>query len=243
LCEPDGGPGIKVTLGSRQYCAAGETNILGLCYKNCATGYHFVGGNLCEPDAGVGIKQTLFDRQYCAPGETNIAGLCYKNCATGYHFFGGNLCEPDGGPGIKQTLFDRQYCAPGETNVAGLCYKNCKPGYHFVGGNLCEPDGGPGIKKTLFDRTHCDNPKATNVLGKCTIGKGSYGRTAGTIPETSIALKSAPYGRGVGTPAVTIRAKDRIVPYSTKQNALRINPTPAKEKFEEPFNEKYIGIK
>jgi hypothetical protein len=213
-----------------------------IAYPKCKPGYKAVGCCLCEPDGGPGIKVTLGSRQYCAPGETNILGLCYKNCPTGYKFVGGNLCEPQGGPGIKQTLFDRQYCAPGETNVAGLCYKNCKAGYHFVGGNLCEPDGGPGIKKTLFDRTHCDNPKATNVLGKCTIGKSSYGRTAGTIPETTIALKSAAYGRGVGTPAVTIRAKDRIVPYSTKQNAMRMNSTPT-EKFESPFDEKFIGIK
>lgn len=213
-----------------------------MAYPKCKAGYKPVGCCLCEPDSGPGIKVTLGSRQYCAQGETNILGLCYKNCPTGYKFFGGNLCEPVGGPGIKQTLFDRQYCAPGETNVAGLCYKNCKPGYHFVGGNLCEPDGGPGIKKTLFDRTHCDNAKATNVLGKCTIGKSSYGRTAGTIPETSIVLKSAAYGRGVGTPAVTIRAKSRIVPYSTQQNAMRMDET-STEKFETVLDKKYFGIK
>jgi hypothetical protein len=171
--------------------------------------------------------------------------IAYPKCKPGYRPAGCCLCEPNSGPGIYVTLGERQYCPQGQTNILGLCYKNCAPGYHYVGGNLCEPDGGPGIKKTLFDRTHCDNPKATNILGKCTIGKSSYTRTVGTIPETSIALKGPSYGRGVGTPAVTIRAKKRIVPYSTKQNALKMNmnPQPIKEKFETPFNEKYIGIK
>ena len=202
-----------------------------IAYPKCKAGYHSVGCCLCEPDGGPGIKKTLFDRQYCAPGETNIAGLCYKNCKPGYRFFGGNLCEPIEGFGIKKTLGARQYCAPGETNVVGLCYKNCKPGYHFAGGNLCEPDGGFGIKKTLMDRQHCDNPKSTNILGKCNITKATYGRTAGTIPETTIVAKAAPEGRGVGTPAVTIRTKNRIVEYSSKQNALRMNAPIKKEEF------------
>ena len=161
--------------------------------------------------------------------------IAYPKCKAGYHSVGCCLCEPDGGPGIKQTLFDRQYCAAGETNVAGLCYKNCKSGYHYFGGNLCEPDGGPGIKKTIFDRTKCDNPKARNVFGLCDLTKDSYGRTAGTIPETTITGKGPAIGRGFGTPAVTIRPKQRIVPYSTKQNALKMKSTEAFENNDERF--------
>ena len=169
--------------------------------------------------------------------------IAYPVCRPGYKSVGCCLCEPERGPGIYQTLFDRQYCGPGETNVAGLCYKNCKPGYHYVGGNLCEPDGGPGIKKTIFDRTKCDNANARNVLGLCDLTKSSYGRTAGTIPETTIAGKGPAIGRGVGTPAVTIRPKERIVPYSTKQNALQMNfgPQPP-ETFEVIVPDKYFGV-
>lgn len=47
LCEPDGGPGIKVTLGQRQYCNPDEEMIAGLCYK--------------KPRAGFSCKATICD--------------------------------------------------------------------------------------------------------------------------------------------------------------------------------------
>jgi hypothetical protein len=55
------------------------------------------------------------------------------------------------------------------------------------------------------------------------VAKKTEGRGFGTIPETKIVAKAAPIGRGVGTPAVTIRAKNRIVEFSSKQNALRMD--------------------
>lgn len=39
LCEPEGGPGIRKTVGERQYCDDDEELIGGLCYKNPKPGF------------------------------------------------------------------------------------------------------------------------------------------------------------------------------------------------------------
>ncbi|KAF6252142.1 hypothetical protein COO60DRAFT_1673271 [Scenedesmus sp. NREL 46B-D3] len=48
LCEPDGGPGIRVALDKRLHCPAGTTDIAGLCYKDCPAGWQFQGGSVCH---------------------------------------------------------------------------------------------------------------------------------------------------------------------------------------------------
>ena len=57
LCEPDGGPGIKVNLAQRLFCPAGTTDIGGLCYKNCPDGWEFNGGSICHK-VGTGVSRT-----------------------------------------------------------------------------------------------------------------------------------------------------------------------------------------
>jgi hypothetical protein len=78
---------VKTSFQRGSYCGFNQTNVAGLCYNNCAPGYHFAGGNLCEPDGGPGIKKTLMDRQYCPDPDrelvyalTKVDQQCYKKC-------------------------------------------------------------------------------------------------------------------------------------------------------------------
>ena len=118
-----------------------------------------------------------------------VSGLCYAKCSSGYHAVGCCLCEPDGGPRIHVTLVQRQYCNDNEVNVAGVCWEKCKAGY-------------------TDDGAFCRD----------SFTKKSYSRGVGT-PDTQIQTKPhTSYGRGVGRTAIHIRAKERAVQFSTKNN-------------------------
>jgi hypothetical protein len=106
-------------------------------------------------------------------------------------------------------LFDRQYCDPGYTNVAGVCWQNCPDGY-VDNGAFCSK-GGEVKTKGSYGRGAGTPDTQINT-------KASYGRTAGT-PDTTINPKGS-YGRTAGyVPLSTnVRAKQRKVPYSTKNN-------------------------
>lgn len=83
----------------------------------------------------------------------------------------------------------RQYCKENENKVAGVCWEKCRHGY--------TDDG---------------------ALCRDSFTKKSYGRGEGK-PDTQIKSKpNTQYGRGAGSSAVRIRAKERQVPYSTKNN-------------------------
>jgi len=150
-----------------------------------------IGGLRC---GGCGcIKKTLFDRQSCRADEEKSGGLCYPKCKPGYHAVGCCLCEPDGGAGIKKTLMDRQFCNGDEEMNGGLCYPKCKEGYTADGCCICRKGGD-------------------------VYAKQSYGRGAGTPDTTIVGKPNTSYGRGVGSPStVTISAKRRVVPFSSKQ--------------------------
>lgn len=85
-CDPincNGCGCIKMNAFQRgSHCGNNQSNVAGLCYNNCPSGYHFAGGNLCEPDGGAGIKTTAFDRYKCPPASKpthkKLTGaLCY----------------------------------------------------------------------------------------------------------------------------------------------------------------------
>lgn len=69
-------------------CGAGQDLDGGLCYSQCASGFHGV-GPVCWPNAtsygrGVGSIPT----SSCAAGHDLDAGLCYPSCDGGYHGMG-----------------------------------------------------------------------------------------------------------------------------------------------------------
>ncbi|VDI06884.1 Hypothetical predicted protein [Mytilus galloprovincialis] len=39
VCEPNDGPGIKMTLPQRQYCKNNEIKLNGVCWETCQSGY------------------------------------------------------------------------------------------------------------------------------------------------------------------------------------------------------------
>lgn len=151
LCEPKGGPGIKVTAFQRYKCRSDEELNGALCYPKCKPGYKPVGCCLCEPVAGVGIKVTAFERYQCNNNEELNGALCYPKCKDGYHAVGCCICSydcpPELGPDIGVSCTKKTYgrgvgelstCPPNlirdETGgPAGLCYPRCKEGFHGVG--------------------------------------------------------------------------------------------------------------
>jgi hypothetical protein len=85
-CNPvvtTGCPYVTRNIGDRgSSCGNNQSNVAGLCYNNCPSGYRFAGGNLCEPNEGPGIKVTAFQRYKCPPAwkptHTKLTGaLCY----------------------------------------------------------------------------------------------------------------------------------------------------------------------
>ncbi|MGL5936281.1 MAG: hypothetical protein ACRCZI_11750, partial [Cetobacterium sp.] len=172
-------PYVTKNIGDRgSSCPAGHTNIAGLCYKNCAPGYHFEGGNICAPDGHAGgyIATTLGDRQYCATDENMEAGLCYKKPKAGYEC-SLTHCKfsKDVKPGNKTGLIDQ--CPDGRVIEGGLCYIPAKPGYGCIATHCnFSKEVRPGNKTGLIDYCAADKTKDG---GLCyTLPKPGYTCTA-----------------------------------------------------------------
>jgi hypothetical protein len=151
ICEPSGGPGIKVTAFQRYQCRPDEDLNGALCYPKCKGGYHAVGCCVCEPDGGPAIKVTAFQRYQCRADEELNGALCYPKCKPGFKAVGcctcSQECFPGSGDDIGVSCTKKSYgrgagvpmlCPPGtipdETGgPAGLCYPKCKTGYSGVG--------------------------------------------------------------------------------------------------------------
>ena len=98
------------TINRQPICGNNQTNIAGLCYNNCPSGYHFAGGNLCEPDGGSGIIKNLFDRQTCNANEDKYGGLCYPKCQEGFTADGCCVCRKGGDViGKPNTAYGRGF--------------------------------------------------------------------------------------------------------------------------------------
>jgi len=139
-------------------------NQLGICYKDCPTGYNGI-GPLCEPKSGVGIKVTAFQRHYCGPSSYQ-PDKC-KDLASGeidkiiphLQTIGGqDLINRINTEGLTDELYTEAEqaleCPVLRKNEWGVCWDECKPG-DTDAGFICDPAGGFGIKKTLFDRYYC----------------------------------------------------------------------------------------
>lgn len=226
--------GLKQVFDPKQYkpCAAGEVDDGyfcrkvacpdgtqedgGLCYPVCKDGYKGI-GPVCWQTCPAGWTDdgvTCRRAGYCAPGKDHQGALCYNQCNSGYTGTL-NTCYQSCPAGFRD---DGLYCAkPGsygrgagairiggchsdEEKYGGLCYPKCKAGFHAVGCCICSPT--------------C--PTGWQDIG-VSCKKPSYGRDSGS-PDTTITSKDT-YGRGVGkVPSVSIHAKQRLVPYSSKNN-------------------------
>ena len=128
LCHPEGGPGIKVDLFSREICGPSSFQS-GLCkaydakdWPTLTAALRDKGQTELSQKASSGI---VSDEDFKKIGEVLecpklrklVAGVCWDRCPQ-EEVFGtkftdiGALCHPEGGPGIKVTVDSREYCGP-----------------------------------------------------------------------------------------------------------------------------------
>ncbi|MGY0193767.1 hypothetical protein ACWA7J_01690 [Leptothrix sp. BB-4] len=115
----------------------------------------------------------------CGPGETGIGPVCWSRCPDGTRDIGLLCSKTD----IRaRASYSRgigaipRSCAPGNEYVGGLCYEQCQSNYHGAGPVCWENTPSGWIDAGLwFWRWN---------WGIQTRGKGSYGRHAGTIPQS-----------------------------------------------------------
>ena len=128
LCHPEGGPGIKVDLFSREICGPSSFQS-GLCkaydakdWPTLAAALRDKGQTELSQKASSGV---VSDEDFKKIGEVLecpklrklVAGVCWDRCPQeevyGTKFTDiGALCHPEGGPGIKVTVDRREYCGP-----------------------------------------------------------------------------------------------------------------------------------
>ena len=128
LCHPEGGPGIKVDLFSREFCGPSSFQSA-LCkaydakdWPTLTSALRDKGQTELSQKASSGV---VSDEEFKKMGEVlecpklrkKVAGVCWDRCPQ-EEVFGtkftdiGALCHPEGGPGIKVTVDRREYCGP-----------------------------------------------------------------------------------------------------------------------------------
>jgi hypothetical protein len=226
LCEPNGGPGIKVTAFQRYQCRADEDLNGALCYPKCKTGYSASGCCLCSPAEGAGIKVTAFQRYQCKPEEELNGALCYPKCKAGYHAVGCCVCSYDcppdmlGDAGVSCTK--KSYgrgagtvpqCPPpliaDETGgPAGLCYPQCKTDYHGIG-PVCWQNCPNGLVDCAAgcaaSNTECASTTFSQVFSvvMVAVNIATFGSSSAAMP----ALKAGEEAVQVGTSFVKVGGK------------------------------------
>lgn len=192
-------------------CRDGFSGAGPVCWKSCPAGYKDLGAFCSRGGEVITKKSRVADWESCGPDSYDVAGTCWKHNykdswgavgCTGpqqrpTYVWGSRTgwddCYRLDFPYVSKNIGDRaRTCNSNETNIAGICYEKCPEGY-------------------VDDGLVCRKPIET-------ITKESYGRGGGT-PDTKIQAKpNTSYGRGVGYGGVNVRAKKRIVPFSTKDN-------------------------
>jgi hypothetical protein len=186
-------------------CRDGFSGAGPVCWKSCPDGYKDLGAFCSRGGEVITRKSRIADWESCGNGR-DIGGTCWEDydnytggcgtlilrCHDGSLGCKGN-CYKTRLSRVSKNIGDRaRTCNSNENNVAGVCWERCPEGY-------------------VEDGALCRRPIET-------IAKESYGRGGGT-PDTKIQGKpDTSYGRGVGYGGVNVRAKKRIVPFSTKDN-------------------------
>ena len=128
LCHPEGGPGIKVDLFSREICGPSSFQS-GLCKAYDAKDWPTLTSALRDKGqtelSQKASSGAVSDEDFKKIGEVLecpklrklVAGVCWDRCPQeevyGTKFTDiGALCHPEGGPGIKVTVDRREYCGP-----------------------------------------------------------------------------------------------------------------------------------
>jgi hypothetical protein len=204
LCVPKwhGVPGAT----ERNFCDNNFNNVAGVCW---AKSYGRGAGRIP-------------DKAPCDAGQRDDGTSCWEDwkCNTWWdgcswkgaygECVGGAKTSCTGCGCIKKTAFDRYRCKDNEELDLALCYPKCDPGYRrSLTPNFCEAD-----------------TSTRSYFAKCPSGKQDYGGFCYENCQPNYSMTAAgrctynkkEKGRGVGYPAVKIRAKQRIIPFSTKDN-------------------------
>ena len=161
------------------------------------------------------IKATAMDRYRCNDNEVLRGALCYPKCRDGYYESTVNICTFNGGHGKSYV--------PESIKLPSQIPESIKL-----------PSQVPESIK-LPSYTPNTNPKSSFVTGikeaSCPSNKQDFLALCYNKCEEGYTMKSSgickfngseitkkTYGRGAGYPAVKIRAKKRIIPFSTKDN-------------------------
>jgi hypothetical protein len=149
LCNPKGGPGIKVPVWDRQVC--GPSSFQSSKCKSVADG---------DVDATVKLLNA----------STAITETTPFRSGVGKSTLVSNLKTQGFTAEIKEDVEEALNCPERRKNIVGVCWDQCPPydsNDPSVGNNvkytdigaLCHPDGGPKIKVPVWDREVC-GPKA-----------------------------------------------------------------------------------
>jgi len=243
FCEPKT-HGVPAAT-TRNTCPANtHQSAPGMCMDNCRTNYNEVAGVCWANTYGVGAGR-IPDKAPCDAGQRDDGTSCWEDwkCNTwddGYynyswgiygcwdgvngHWWNGRgdryrtwiaklKTDCNGCGCIKKAAWDRYRCRDDEELNGALCYPKCGPGYHKSTVNICQINGDTSYVPNSFPASCPSNKQDIAALcyDKCQPG---YSMKSAGICK----FDGTTYGRGAGYPAVKIRAKQRIIPFSTKDN-------------------------
>jgi hypothetical protein len=216
----------------------------GFCMEECADGFFNFGG-VCYADSyGIGFGR-IPDKAPCDPGQRDDWTSCWEDLyCNGYWNYtwgwggltkcwdgetagwkGRNDChrtwlidfgDCHGCGCIKKNAFQRYRCNEDEELHGALCYPKCKSGYYKSTVNYCRREG-LGSYIPVSKMASCTD-KENDIGGLC------YEKCQPNFEMNSVGICSykgaSVYGNGAGFPAVKIRAKKRIIDFSTKDSRL-----------------------
>ena len=191
-------------------CAANEYGVGPVCWTSCPSGYSDGGVFCSKPSSygrGAGYPWKFGDKAFdygpagdrCNkdnPQGCEKSGLIwYPRCKSGFHAVGCCVCSPD--------------CPTGTTDTGATCTKNTHG--RGAGSPLqCaagQTQDSPGL---CYDA--CPTGLHKSTLGMCTSGCPDGATNIG------VSCMRESYSRGVGVLPWSMRAKKRLVPYSTRKN-------------------------
>jgi len=223
-------------------CPPGYTNTGATCFRpdhtyyigsslvDCPPGY-YNNGTSCWRDYtsftrdsfdnvfkdGKGNCERQYGKGNCSPD--GIKARYYPSCTAEAKYLNKTFADDYESGGVFCALFaksasygDVGTCPSGKHRGSGItasrCYDYCKDGYTWTG-------------------EYCERYADTKGMGSMKCNEGETLRGARCYPNTFpefthmgeyASYNKSQYNRGVGSPSVKIRAKKRIVDYSTKDN-------------------------
>jgi hypothetical protein len=224
FCEPKthGVPAATV----RDSCPADSYGTTaGMCRNKCPGDTTDVGG-VCWYGCGGDIDAGALCRKRCADGYRDVAGVCWKDCPGGYTDDGA-FCRRDAhiyGKGCCCV----EACAYGKCSNNGCCSGSGKcPADYSEDPCTCRKDAHIIPKESYTPETYTKRSFVSNSFpASCPSSKQDVAALCYDKCQSGYSMKSAgickfdgtTYGRGAGYPAVKIRAKKRLIPFSTKDN-------------------------